>query len=398
MLERDIVSIILNRIASNELVLINGARQTGKTTALNQIHNRLKNLGEESYLFTLEDPEYLRLLNEHPDRLWQILPQFTDKKQYILIDEIQYLTNPTNFLKYHYDLYKGSVKLIVTGSSAFYLDQHFNDSLAGRKIIYNLPTLGLKEFLRFREREDLSLFISAIPDFSHLPLIHKRALINLTDEYLTYGGYPGVVLANGTESKKELLFDLFSSYLKRDFTESGLKSTDTAYHLLKLLAWQSGNELNRNSLAKELGINRKTLEDLLLTLQKTFHITLIRPFFSGHPKELRKMPKLYFLDLGMRNAVLRNFELPSQRRDIGQLYENYVFRHLYDSCKGSEIQYWRTQAGNEVDFLIDGKQAYEVKWNTSHINEGKLKQFKELYPDIKLNFVAHNASGQYLQF
>jgi len=397
MLERDIVSIILNRIASNELVLITGARQTGKTTALNQIHSRLKNLGEESYIFTLEDPEYLRLLNEHPDRLWQIIPRPTTKKQYILIDEIQYLANPTNFLKYHYDLNRESVKLIVTGSSAFYLDCHFNDSLAGRKIIYNLATLGLKEFLRFKEREDLSQLVSANPDFGYLPLIQKRALINLTEEYLIYGGYPGVVLAKSNDGKKELLFELFSSYLKRDFTESGLKSTDTAYHLLKLLAWQSGNELNRNSLAKELGINRKTLEDLLLTLQKTFHIALIRPFFFGHPKELRKMPKLYFLDLGMRNAILKNFELPSQRKDIGQLYENYVFRYLYDSYKGSEIQYWRTQRGNEVDFLIDGKEAYEVKWNSAHINEDKLKLFKELYPDISLSYIAHNSSGQYLQ-
>lgn len=397
MLERDIVAIILNRIASNELVLLTGARQTGKTTALNQIHSRMKNLGEESYLFTLEDPEYLRLLNEHPDRLWQIIPRPTTKKQYILIDEIQYLANPTNFLKYHYDLNRESVKLIVTGSSAFYLDRHFNDSLAGRKLIYNLATLSLKEFLRFRDRDDLMLLLSDSPDLSHLPLIHKRDLINLTEEYMTYGGYPGVVLAKGDESKKELLFELFSSYLKRDFTESGLKSTDTAYHLLKLLAWQSGNELNRNSLAKELGINRKTLEDLLLTLQKTFHIALIRPFFSGHPKELRKMPKLYFLDLGMRNAILRNFELPSQRKDIGQLYENYIFRYLYDSYKGSEIQYWRTQSGNEVDFLIDGKQAYEVKWNAAHINEGKLKQFKELYPDVRLGFITHIASGQYMQ-
>lgn len=109
------------------------------------------------------------------------------------------------------------------------------------------------------------------------------------------------------------------------------------------------------------------------------------------------MPKLYFLDLGMRNAILKNFELPSQRKDIGQLYENYVFRYLYDSYKGSEIQYWRTQRGNEVDFLIDGKEAYEVKWNSAHINEDKLKLFKELYPDISLSYIAHNSSGQYLQ-
>ncbi len=395
--ERDIVAKILNRIASDELVLLTGARQTGKTTAMNQIQQKLKTQGEQTSYFTLEDPEFLQLLNEHPEKLWQIVPRYSGARKYVLIDEIQYLTNPTNFLKYHYDLNKGLVKLIVTGSSAFYLDRHFNDSLAGRKIIYNLPTLSLREYIRFKDREDLSLLLSDSPDFGHLPLVYKREILDLAEDYMTYGGYPGVVLAERPERKKELLFELFSSYIKRDFTESGLKSTDTAYHLLKLLAWQSGNELNRNSLAKELGINRKTLDDLLLTLHKTFHITLIKPFFSGHPKELRKMPKLYLLDLGMRNAILRNFEVPSQRRDIGQLYENYVFRYLFDTCHDSEIQYWRTQAGNEVDFLIDGKQAYEVKWNSKHIKEGKLKQFRELYPDIKLEFIAHSSSENYLQ-
>jgi len=100
--EREIVSQIIQRMNSEELILITGARQTGKTTALRQVKEKLMDKGFKSYFLTLEDPEYLRLLNEHPDRLWQIVPRPENERLYVFIDEIQYLDNPTNFLKYNY--------------------------------------------------------------------------------------------------------------------------------------------------------------------------------------------------------------------------------------------------------------------------------------------------------
>jgi hypothetical protein len=400
MFERTIVQQILQRLDSDELILLTGARQTGKTTAIQQVKDYAIARGLQSEYITLEDPEYLRLLNEHPDRIWQIVPRPEHAKLYLFMDEIQYLENPTNFLKYHYDQNRSCLKLIVTGSSAFYLDWHFDDSLAGRKKLFVLPTLGFSEFLIFKQKEDLAnLVINALaqkPDFSSIPLIKRREILALSEEYMVYGGYPAVVLAPDKLSKQELLFELFSSYLKRDIQESGISQTNEIYHLLRLLAFQIGGELNKNKLAIEIGISRHVLDNLLYALQKSFHIELITPFYRGHPKELKKMPKLYFMDLGMRNTVIKNYDLPQEREYLGRLYENYVYRMLCDATPNPEIQFWRTQSGAEVDFIVDGDQAYEAKWNGNHVNPRKYERFVGQYPSLALQFITHQNSKDYL--
>jgi len=401
MFERKIVSTIFSKIETPEILLITGARQTGKTTALKQIHDKLRETGKDVFYLTLEDPEYLRLLNEHPDRIWQIIPRNDQARLIVLIDEIQYLANPSHFLKYHYDINLDRLKLIVTGSSAFYLDKQFNDSLAGRKRIFHLPTLGIKEFLTFKERQDLAEAMNTLNpeehDLQKLTIKQSRDIISLSNEYLIYGGYPAVVLAPTLADKQEILYDLFTSYLKRDFLESGITQTDKAYHLLKLLAFQIGSELNKNKLATEIGIAKPLLENMLNTFQTTFHLNLIRPFYNGHPKELRKMPKVYLMDLGLRNAILKNYSPLPDRDDIGKLYENYIYRYFIDTFPQSDINYWRTQSGQEVDFILDGKRAYEVKWNGRQIADSKYQKFRESYPDILLYYIMRlNPSQQSL--
>ncbi len=215
-----------------------------------------------------------------------------------MIDEIQYLQSPANFLKYHYDLNRDKLKLIVTGSSAFYLDKNFDDSLAGRKRIINMLTLSFGEFLRFKNHPELeeayTSASSVLPDLSSLPLLSLRKIFQFWDEYIIWGGYPKVVLAEGSEEKERILSDLLISYVKRDFLECGIQKPELAYQLMKLLAFQTGCEVNRNRLSIELGDTNKTIENMLYMMQKTFHLALIYPFYGGHPKELRKMPKVYF--------------------------------------------------------------------------------------------------------
>ncbi len=394
MIERQIVATILSKIETPEVLLITGSRQTGKTTALRQIHNRLIADGKDSHYITLEDPEYLRVLNVHPDKIWQIIPRNEKMLQIVLIDEIQYLDNSAHFLKYHYDLNLDKLKLIVTGSSAFYLDQHFNDSLAGRKRIYHLPTLSMSEFLTFKNRPELSVALNNNNplelNLQKLPLVQSREILSLSEEYMIYGGYPAVVLASNFSEKQEILYELFTSYLKRDFLESGITQVDKAYHLLKLLAFQVGNELNKNSLSIEIGISKPILDSMISTFQTTFHLSLVRPFYNGHPKELRKMPKLYMMDLGLRNAILKNYSSLIDRADVGKLYENYIFRYFTDTLSTAEIRYWRTQSGQEIDFIIDDQHAYEVKWNGKQINTKKYEKFKNTYPNIPLQYIVRN--------
>ena len=140
-----------------ETLIFTGPRQAGKTTILKQLQDLLHKENKKTYFLNLEDPDYLTLLNESPKNLFKIFPLDLKKKSFVFIDEIQYLNNPSNFLKYFYDEYQGKIKLLVSGSSAFYLDKRFKDSLVGRKKIFNVFTISFREFLRFKNEEQLSV-------------------------------------------------------------------------------------------------------------------------------------------------------------------------------------------------------------------------------------------------
>ena len=145
---------------NNEVTIITGARQVGKTTIHKQIENYLTEKGLPCFYINLEDPDYLHLLNDHPRNIFNLLSVPKNQKIYFLVDEVQYLDNPSNFLKYLYDEFSKRIKLIVSGSSAFYMDTKFKDSLAGRKKIFILYTLSLDEFLKFNNKQHLARLIA----------------------------------------------------------------------------------------------------------------------------------------------------------------------------------------------------------------------------------------------
>ena len=141
-IKRDIIKEVENYLKSDEMLIFVGARQAGKTTILKQIKEDIESNGCVCYFLNLEDPQYLSLLDEHPRNLLKIFTLDLEAKSFVFIDEIQYLKDPSNFLKYIYDEYQGKIKLIVSGSSAFYIDKKFKDSLAGRKKIFHVSTLS----------------------------------------------------------------------------------------------------------------------------------------------------------------------------------------------------------------------------------------------------------------
>jgi len=378
---RDLTIKIKKYLVKDQVLLIIGPRQAGKTTVLHQIENFLKKKNDICYFLNLEDPDYLSLLNESPKNLFKIFPIDVKKKMFLFVDEVQYLNNPSNFLKYFFDEYKGKIKIIASGSSAFYLDKKFKDSLAGRKIIFNLLSLSFKEFLRFKSQNKL---LKA--DFQNLTLSEKEKIIPFYQEYLIYGGYPRVVLAP-LEEKEDVLRDIAYSYIKKDIYESNIRQDEIFYKLFKILANQTGNLINSSELANTLNVSRSAIDNYLYIMQKSFHIILVKPFYKNIRKELTKMPKIYFVDLGLRNLFNNNFRAYQDREDKGQLLENVVLRHLLEKYPREQINFWRTIQQKEVDFVINGQIALEVK---SQIKNAKLKNYKtflEHYPDIKFNFV-----------
>ena len=380
-IKRDITTQASKYLESDEILIFIGSRQSGKTTILKQLIEILDQKGLKSFWLNLEDPEYLNLLNENPKNLFKIFTIPPDQKSYIFIDEVQYLKNPSNFLKYLFDEHREQIKLIVSGSSSFYLDNKFKDSLAGRKNIFPVYTLSFREFLRFKSENDLSeanLSKLSINDQNKVNLFYR--------EYINFGGYPKIVLAP-QEEKIDLLREIAFSYIKKDIFEAGIRQDEIFYKLFKILADQTGNLVNSMELAGTLGVSKTAIDHYLYAMQKSFHIVLVRPFYKNIRKEITKMPKVYFLDLGLRNFFTDNFQAFESRDDKGALLENAVFRQLIEKSQIDDIHYWRTTTQKEVDFVISN-EAFEVKADPQNFNPKKYQEFQEEYPEINLKIIS----------
>lgn len=381
-IERDITKKALKYLDNPEILLFIGARQAGKTTILRQLESFLKNRGDTVYFLNLESLEYLGLLNQSPKNIFKIFTIDPKKKNFIFIDEIQYLKNPSNFLKYIYDEHWENVKLIVSGSSAFYLDKKFKDSLAGRKKIFFVPTLSFREFLRFKNEVQLSE-----SDFKNAGLADIEKISLYYREYIIYGGYPRIVLAP-LEEKKELLSEIAFSYIKKDIYEANVRQEEIFYKLFKILAGQPGSLVNSSELSATLGVSKTSIDNYLYVMQKSFHIFLVKPFFKNARKELTKMPKAYFYDLGLRNFFANDFRSFEERNDKGVLLENAAFRQLLEKYSDDSLRFWRTIQKHEIDFIIDEKEAFEAKINPEKFNEKNYKAFFENYPQITLAVIS----------
>jgi uncharacterized protein len=396
-LERQLLNDIKKDIPEKHISLIIGARQTGKTTLLKQTSEFLKKNKRSVFYFTLEDREILNLLDANPKNLLQLIAKPEGKeRRYVLIDEIQYLKDPSNFLKYHYDTYLEGIKFIVTGSSSFYIDSKFKDSLAGRKRIYELPTMSLKETLIFKGENELAEVLNT----SDIPLLYSDRIKEYLYDYLIWGGYPEVVLSGSEKAKKAVLNEIADSYAKKDAVESNLGFQEKYLNLMKLFASRIGELLNVNSLTSDIAMDNKTVSQYIWVMRKSFHIHLMRPYYNNMTSELRKMPKLYFADLGLRNALINNYSPIGLRQDKGELFENYVYLLLKDKYGPENTKFWRTNDKNEVDFVVQSDEgklyAYEVKYDKSAFSESKYRAFTNSYPEIPLKCIGLESALKYL--
>jgi predicted AAA+ superfamily ATPase len=390
MFERKKYADLIAHIPKKEYTILIGARQTGKSTILKQLAKTLDEQGESIILLNLERKNILLDLNNSPENIFKYIPLSMGKRVIALIDEIQYLEDPTHFLKLLYDEYNERLKIVATGSNAFYIDAQFKDSLAGRKKIFELQTLDFEEFLLFKNQQSLLAALqnirkNQISKFSEEPLLWAAL-----EEYMTYGGYPSVVLQETNTDKIEMLYEIRDSFVKRDILEAGITDEIKFYKLFMLLASQSGNLLNINELANTIRLPQPLTEEYLYVLQKCFHIGLVRPYFKNLRKELVKMPKIYFNDLGLRNALLNYFLPLEQRADKGATLENYVYHRLTELYTHNQIKFWRTTDGNEVDFIIEENAmsgfSIEVKFNENEAKMSKYNKFIETYPELPLSF------------
>jgi len=365
-----------------EILILLGARQTGKTTLLVEMARRALAKG----LFLPEHTHYLDLdtmrcedvLASNRSLLDFLGLDAADHKarpRLVLIDEIQRLETPGLFLKSVHDLGL-PLKIAVTGSSSLEIRSRVRESLAGRSIRFHLWPLTPEECLG--------------TDLGEI------------DRYLQFGGFPAVVLEKDAAGRQRVLANLLAAYLDRDIVDFlRVEKLQEFRSFLQLLAAQAGGLVNLNEMSNTLAVSRDTLSRYLLYLENTFVVRVLRPFIGNPRGELTKMPKVYFADLGMRNLLAGRLGARLKALDRGPLLENLVEILLRLDPRTEDLFFWRTRGGAEVDFVwrVRG-EIYAVEVKAAKASRPavsrSLSAFLKAYRPRRAAVVAPDAEGEIL--
>ena len=333
------------------ITVLTGMRRVGKTTALKHVLHKAKTTNK-IYL-DLERIENRHLFNKsnYKDIELSLAAEGIDleKPCVIALDEIQLVPNITSVIKYLYDSYK--IKFLVTGSSSFYIKNHFTESLAGRKTIFEMHPLDFGEFLQFKEVK-ISSKIPALHEFN-LAFYNKHR--SHYEEYIQFGGFPEVVMEPDKKSKKEYLRDIINAYIELDIKLlSDFQATDDLYRLMKLIAARVGSKTDYSKISSLTGLHRQKVKDYFQLLEHTYFINMIPPFTKNADREISLLKKFYFSDTGILNELA---EVNS-----GAVFENAIANQL---LRIGKLNYYNTKSGQEIDFIVDEKTAVEVKESAS---------------------------------
>ncbi len=377
MIERKIENILLKSIEYKEITVLIGARQIGKTTILKQILKKLKN----TLYFNLDIEQDREHFDSQQRLLKKIQLEIGNSKAYIVIDEIQQKENAGHFLKGLFDM-DLPYKFIITGSGSIELKEKISEALTGRKHTIEMSSVSFEEYINYKTaykyKNRLNLFFEVEQEKSRLFL----------DEYLVFGGYPAVVTAKKALRKKEIMNEVFTSYITKDISYLlAVKQPDKFVKLIQLLAVQSGSILNYSQLSQDVGLRVETLKTYLWYAEQTFIISIIKPYYTNAKKEITKSPVIYFNDIGMLNFSKTSFNF--NKKD-GMLFQNFVFLALKQKYTNglNEVKHWRTKDKAEVDFIINtekGITPVEVKFsvlNKTTVSKSFRSFIKKYKPQI----------------
>ena len=353
----------------SDVIILVWPRQVGKTTLIEKVLE-----GIPSDMIIRYNGDYIADRRDLQFRSRQEMDLVFSRYTYIVIDEAQKIENIGNILKSLRDAYGEQKQILVTGSSTLGLLDQTTEPLTGRKKIFHLYPIA------FCELEDT---------------FWLRDARTRLEETLLYGMYPQVLSYRDTTAKKEKLQDIVSGQLYRDILEfQAVKNPDIQVKLLELLALRIGSEISYHAIAQLLSVSQQTVERYIDLLEKSFIIFRLRPYMTNKLKEVTKMKKIYFYDLGIRNALLRSFQPISLRTDRGALWENYYIlerRKNLSYTRALVNQYfWRTKAQEEIDYLEVSDHiiwAYECKWQDQRYHPPKA--FTWAYPWVPIELIHH---------
>ncbi len=339
-IKRSIQPRVEAKLFQGKAIIIYGARQVGKTTLVTEILNHYKT---DSVYLNCDEPDVRQALTHKTSTE---LRAYIGDKKLVVFDEAQRVLDIGLTLKLLIDTSPG-MQIIATGSSSFDLSNKISEPLTGRIYEFYLYPFSLDEILSVSDRLET---------------------MRLIERYLQYGMYPSAILKPSEAG--ESMNVLTKSYLYKDVLGyQRIKNPDILEKLVQALALQIGNEVSGTELSNLLGIDQKTVMNYIRILEQAFIIFTLRPLARNHRKELSKLRKVYFYDVGVRNAIINNVNPLSLRTDTGALWENFCISErikcMNNSGNSVNSYFWRTWDGAEVDYVEDagGKlQAFELKW------------------------------------
>lgn len=342
-LERHIVSEMAQKLQPNKAVLLFGARRTGKTVAVNQL---ISKVGGKPLLLNGEDADARALLESCTIANYKRL---LDGYDLLVIDEAQHVPDIGKKLKLIVDEVP-NVRVVASGSSSFDLKNQAGEPLVGRASQFLLTPFSQSE-------------ISSTEN-----ILSTRQNLEIR---LLYGAYPDVVMSQSNRDRADYLHSLVDAYLLKDILSvDGLKNASKMLDLLRLIAFQIGSEVSYEEIGKQIGLSRNTVEKYLDLLSKVYVIYRVGGYARNLRKEISKAGKWYFYDLGVRNAVIKNFSPLSLRQDVGAMWENYLIserlKRNHNKRLHHEFYFWKTYDKQEIDLVEcsddSSMEAFEIKW------------------------------------
>ncbi|MBI5399005.1 ATP-binding protein [Candidatus Saganbacteria bacterium] len=345
----------------NKVLVIFGSRQVGKTTLLNNY------LAETKFKYKIDSGDNITVSQILGSQNFSTILDYVEGYELIIIDEAQRIPGIGLGLKIIVDQVPG-IRVIATGSSSFELSGQIGEPLTGRKNTLTLYPLAQLEFAK---------------------LYNKQEMKDKLAEWLVFGGYPAVANTKGKKKKITVLEEIVNSYLLKDILElERIKAPKTLLDLLRLIAFQVGAEVSLSELGSQLGIDTKTVARYLDLLEKAFVVFNLRGYSRNLRQEITRKSKYYFLDNGIRNAIISSFNGLDNRADIGQLWENFLVVERLKTQAYKNIHannyFWRTWEQKELDWIEERDNklfGYEFKYSEKKTKISK--EFHLTYPEAK---------------
>ena len=352
-------------LKSQKIILLYGARQTGKTTLIKKI---LTDFPGKQLHINADELKYIEILSSRDAGKLRLLVEGYDL---LFIDEAQRVPDIGINLKILHDQIP-SLTIIATGSSSFDLANKVREPLTGRTRTFQLYPIAFDELRQL---------------FSPIELSARL------DEFLTFGMYPELFSLNNREDKIAYLRELTTSYLYKDIFElTSIKFPKRLNDLLRLLAFQVGSQVSLKEIGQQLQMSKETVAMYIDLLEKAFVIFRLSGFSRNLRKEVTKMDKIFFWDIGVRNAIIDNFNFPEHRNDVGQLWENFIIserlKFRFNHQNFMSYYFWRTYTGAELDYVEEEQgrlKGFEIKWRKA---KGKVPpSWAKAYPEASFEMI-----------